>query len=157
MIGEALVRLLGAPGALGRLVVLFCVAVMLVALAWLYPHEFADANSTARANARLDYLDREIGGGNSVIPDQAIAIEARGHIPERDTFTVAVGEPREGWSELAIPDTLDTYMRYFLLPRRTNADAPWIVCFACDRSAFPDAKPVWEDEEHGLAILRRPA
>lgn len=130
---------------------------MLVALAWLYPQAFADANRTARANARLDLIDRDLGGGNSVLPAQAIAIESRGRIPVDDTFTVAVGEPQEGWSELAIPGTLENYMRYFLLPRRTDTDAPWIVCFACDRSAYPDAQAVWEDPEQGLAILRRPA
>ena len=48
-------------------------------------------------------------------------------------------------------------MRYFLLPRRTSPDAPWILCFACDRSAYPGAAPVWEDAEEGLAILSRPA
>ncbi len=129
----------------------------LVALAWLYPQAFAEANRTARADARLDYVDRELGGGNSVLPAQAIAIEARGRIPAQGTFTVAVGPPREGWSELAIPDTIENYMRYFLLPRRTSDDAPWILCFACDRSAYPDAQPVWEDPQEGLAILRRPA
>ena len=139
------------------MVVLFCVGVMLVALVWLYPQAFADANREARANAALDQVDRELGGGNSVLPSQAIAVEARGRIPEDETFTVAVGEPRASWSELAIPDTLENYMRYFLLPRRSFPDAPWILCFACDRSAFPGATPVWEDAEEGLAILRRPS
>ena len=139
------------------MVVLFCVGVMLVALVWLYPQAFADANREARANAALDQVDRELGGGNSVLPSQAIAVEARGRIPEDETFTVAVGEPRASWSELAIPDTLENYMRYFLLPRRSFADAPWILCFACDRNAFPGATPVWEDAEEGLAILRRPS
>jgi hypothetical protein len=156
VIEDALARFLGSPGALGRIVVLFCVGVMLVALAWLYPPAFADANHESRASARLDYVDRELGGGNSVLPAQAIAIESRGRIPERDTFTVAAGEPREGWSSLAIPDTLENYMRYFLLPRRMTAEAPWILCFACDRSAYPGAQPVWEDSDNGLAILRRP-
>jgi hypothetical protein len=131
--------------------------VTLVALAWRYPQAFADANRTARANAALDHVDRELGGGNSVLPAQAIAIEGRGRIPEDETFSVAVGAPREGWSELAISGTLENYMRYFLLPRRTSADAPWILCFACDRSAYPDAQAVWEDAESGLAILRRAA
>jgi hypothetical protein len=156
LIDDAVARLLGSRGALGRLVVLFCLGVMLVSLAWHYPREFADANRAARANARLDHVDRALGGGNSVLPAQAIAIEALGRIPEHDTFTVAAGEPLEGWSELAIPPTLENYMRYFLLPRRTDPDAPWIVCFACDRRAYPNAQPVWEDQEHGLAILRRP-
>ena len=38
-------------------------------------------------------------------------------------------------------------MRYFLLPRQTDPDAPWILCFACDRSAYPGAQVVWEDSE----------
>ena len=130
---------------------------MVVALAWLYPQEFVDANRTARANARLDVVDRELGGGNSVLPAQAMATESRGWIPEDGTFAVAVGEPRASWSELAIPDTLANYMRYFLLPRRLSDDAPWILCFACDRSAYPGAVAVWEDAEEGLAILRRPS
>ena len=139
------------------MVVLFCVGVTLVALVWLYPQAFADATREARANAALDQVDRELGGGNSVLPAQAIAVEARGRIPEDETFTVAAGEPRASWSELAIPPTLENYMRYFLLPRRAVPDAPWILCFACDRSAYPGAIPVWEDAEEGLAILRRPS
>jgi hypothetical protein len=147
-------RFFGAPGAIGRVVVLFCVGVLLVALAWLYPHAFGDANSASRANARLDWLDRQLGGGNSVLPSQAVAIEARGRIPEHGTFTVALGQPRPGWSDLA---TLENYMRYFLLPRKTSDDAPWVVCFACDHDAYPGAQVVWEDTAEGLAILRRPS
>jgi len=79
---------------------------MLVALAWLYPHAFADANRSARANARLDNIDRALGGGNSVLPAQAIAMEARGRIPEDGTFAVSVGPRQPGWSVLAIPDSV---------------------------------------------------
>jgi hypothetical protein len=156
LIVDALARFLGAPGAPRRLVVLFCVAVTLVALAWLYPPAFREANRQARANARLDIIDRELGGGNSVLPSQAIAIEARGRIPEDGTFTVAVGPPQPGWSSLTIPPTVENYMRYFLLPRKIYPDAPWILCFACDRDAYPGAQTVWEDSARQLAILRRP-
>lgn len=127
---------------------------MVGAVAVLWPEAVADAIRTARANAALDYLDREIGGGNSVLPDPALAIEARGRIPEDGTFAVDVGARQEGWSELATPDAIVTFMRSFLLPRRESADAPWILCFACDHAAHPGAEPVWEDEE-GLSILRR--
>ena len=130
---------------------------MVVALAWLYPHAFNDANRAARANARLDNIDRALGGGNSVLPAQAIAMEARGRSPEHGTFTVAVGPRQPGWSVLADSASVENYMRYFLLPRKTDPDAPWILCFACDRSAYPDATPVWEDTEQGLAILKRPS
>jgi len=157
LIDEAFERFFGAPGAVGRIVVLFCVGVTVVAVVWLYPQAFADANRTARTNADLDYLDRELGGGNSILPAQAIAIEARGRIPAHSTFTVAVGPHRKGWSVLSDPGSLENYMRYFLLPRRTAGDAAWILCFACDQSAFPGAEAVWEDQADGLAILRRPA
>jgi hypothetical protein len=157
LIDEALERFFGAPGAVGRIVVLFCVAVMVVAAAWLYPRAFRDANTAARANARLDAVDRALGGGNSVLPAQAIAVEARGRIPAHGTFAVAVGPRQPGWSSLAIPPTLENYMRYFLLPRQMDPAAPWILCFACDRDAYPGAQVVWEDAEQKLAILARPA
>ena len=157
MTDDVLARWFARPDALPRLVVIFCVGVTLAAVAWLFPQAFAEANRTARANAALDQVDRALGGGNSVLPAQAIAIEARGHIPEDEMFVVAAGERQAGWSELADAGSLENYMRYFLLPRRTNPDAPWILCFACDRSAYPDAQPVWEDSEQALAILRRPA
>ena len=63
-----------------------------------YPEAFHDANETARANAALDLVDRELGGGNSVLPDQAMILEARGRIPPDDGFQVAMGEPQPGWS-----------------------------------------------------------
>jgi hypothetical protein len=135
-------------------VVVFCAAVTVGALVVLWPEAFADANRAARANATLDYVDRQVGGGNSVLPDQAAVIEAQGRIPTEETFLVAVGGPQEGWSELSTPDAIATFMRSVLLPRRESADAPWILCFACDRGAYPGAEPVWEDEE-GLSILRR--
>lgn len=136
---------------------IFCVAVTLGAVAIRLPQAFLEANRTARDNAALDWVDRQLGGGNSVLPAQGIAVEALGRIPDDDTFAVAVGERRKDWSSLAIPDTLENFMRYFLLPRRISADAPWILCFACDRSTYPGAQAVWEDPESGLAILRRSA
>jgi hypothetical protein len=124
------------------------------AVAVLWPDAFADANRSARANAALDYVDREMGGGNSVLPDPAVAVEARGRIPGDGTFVVDVGDPQEGWSELATPDAITTFMRSFLLPRRESSDAEWVLCFACDRDAHPGADAVWEDDE-GISILRR--
>ena len=125
--------------------------VTVAAVVVLYPDVFADANRTARANAALDYLDREVGGGNSVLPDPAIAIEARGRIPPDGAFAVDVGEPRPEWPALATPDAITTFLRSFLLPRREDPDAPWVLCFDCDAAG---AEAVWEDEE-GLSILRR--
>ena len=135
------------------MVIAYCVAVMLVAIVVRYPEAFGDANRSARANARLDLMDREFGGGNSVIPDQGLLVEARGRIPEDGTFAVAMGERQPGWTDLTATFA-ETYSRYFLLPRRAAPDAPWILCFGCDRSAYPGAEAVWEGDD-GLAILRR--
>lgn len=148
-------RLTGRPGGTPRLVVVFCVAVTLVALAIRYPQAFADANRTARANASLDYLDLQLGAGSSVLPDQSIAIEARGWIPRDGTFTVAVGAPLDDWPELTTQGVVETFMRSFLLPRRLRDDGRWVVCLACDRGAYPGARAVWEDTDQQLAVLRR--
>ena len=151
---DSLAGLLEWPDGTRRLVVAFCLAVILIALGMRYPDAFRGLNATARANASLDWVDRQLGGGNSVLPSQSIAIEARGLIPESETFAVSVGEPREGWTELTVQPVVETYMRYWLLPRRLRPDASWILCFGCDRSAYADAKPVWEGEDE-LSILRR--
>jgi hypothetical protein len=131
------------------------VVIMLAAIVVRYPDAFRDANRSARANARLDLLDREFGGGNSVVPDQGLLVEARGLIPENGTFAVAVGEREPGWTDLTATFA-ETYSRYFLLPRRAAPDAPWILCFACDRSAYPGAQAVWEGDD-GLSLLQRPS
>jgi hypothetical protein len=138
-------------------VVCACVVALLSALAVRYPASFEDANRAARANAELDYLDRELGGGNSVLPDQSIAIEARGRIPPDETFAVQVGTRRLGWSALTTQGAVDTYLRYFLLPRRSSETGRWVICLACNRAAYPDATLVWQDAEEGVSILRRPA
>ena len=146
-------RWFSAGIATRRLVVVFCVAVSLVALAVRYPDAFHDANETARANAALDLVDREVGAGNSVFPDQALLIEARGLIPPDESFAVAVGDPQPGWTELTA-GSAELFLRSYLLPRRLDPNGPWIVCLACDRDAYPGADAVWEGD-NGLSILRR--
>lgn len=133
--------------------VVLWLALVLLAVAVRYPDTFRDANQTARANAALDLLDRKVGGGNSVIPDQEVLFEALGRIPADETFAVAVGGPRKGWTDLTATYA-ETFLRYFLLPRRVDPEARWIICFACDRKAIPGARAVWKGE-NGIAILRR--
>jgi len=148
-------RAVNEPPAADR-VRLVAIAVWLVValgvIAVRFPDAFGDANRTARANAALDLVDRELGAGNSVVPDQALLLEARAWIPRRGTFRVAVGERQDGWTDLTAPFA-ETYATYFLLPRRTEPDAVWILCFACDRAEFPAADAVWEGE-NGLSLLR---
>lgn len=135
------------------MVIALWLALVLVAVAVRYTDAFRTANQTARANAALDLLDRKVGGGNSVIPDQELLFEALGRIPTAESFAVAVGERQEGWTDTTATYA-ETFLRYFLLPRRVDPEAPWILCFACDPATFPGARVVWEGED-GLAILRR--
>ena len=131
----------------------FCAAVTLVALVMRYPDAFADANETARANAALDLVDRDVGAGNSVFPDQELLVQARGLIPRDESFAVAAGDPQPGWTDLTA-GSAEPFLRYYLLPRRLDPNAPWIVCLGCDRGAYPGAEAVWEGED-GISILRR--
>jgi hypothetical protein len=152
-VADVLQRWFSAGIGIRRLVVAFCAAVLLVALAVRYPDAFHDANESARTNAALDRIDREVGAGNSVFPDQALLVEARGLIPPGEPFGVAVGPPQPGWTELTAT-AAELFLRSFLLPRRLDPDARWIVCVGCDRGDHPGADAVWEGQ-HGLSILRR--
>jgi hypothetical protein len=112
-IDDVLRRWFSAGVGTRRLVVTFCAAVLLVALAVRYPDAFRDANESARANAALDLVDRAIGAGNSVFSDQALLVEARGLIPPDESFAVAVGPPQPGWTELTAT-AADPFLRSFL-------------------------------------------
>jgi hypothetical protein len=146
-------RWFSAGIATRRLVVAFCVAVTLVALVIRYPDAFHDANDTARANAALDLVDRDLGAGNSVFPDQRLLVEARGLIPTDESFAVATGDPQPGWTALTA-GSAEPFLRYFLLPRRLDPNARWTVCVGCDRTAYNGMDTVWEGD-NGLSLLRR--
>ena len=125
---------------------------MLVALAWLYPTRLRARERTARANARLDAVDRQLGGGNSVLPEQAIAIEARGRIPADGTFAVAVGPRQPGWSVARRP-RLARELHAVLPP--PPPDRPWRAVDPLLRvrpgGVSPARSAVWEDSTRRLA------
>jgi hypothetical protein len=140
-------------GSPARVAVLACVGIAVVASAYRYPATFSELNRTARANASQSFTDREIAGGNAVLPDQELMYQARARIPESDAYEVAVGEPVEGWSDLTV-DHASGYATYFLLPRRPSAGAPWVICLTCDRGRYPGSV-VWERSEEAVSIIRR--
>jgi len=146
-------RWFSAGIATRRLVVVFCVGVTVIALVVRYSDAFRDAQDTAKANAALDMVDRAVGAGSSVFPDQGVLVEAGGLIPPGGTFTVAVGEPQPGWTPLTA-GSAELFLRSYLLPRRLDPNAEWIVCLACDPNAFPEANAIWEGDD-GISILHR--
>jgi hypothetical protein len=145
---------LARPTALQRLGVMFCVLVALVAAIVRYPSAIREANDTVAHNAALDYGDREIAGGNSVVADQAAMYEARSRIPAGATYRVVTGEKQPSFSDLTIPFVAE-FARSFLLPRRPSPTGPWVLCYGCDGSRFPNGEVVWKDDE-GVSIIRLP-
>lgn len=141
------------PGMVGQVGVIACATLLVGALLVRYPAALREAGQRADANAALSYADREIGGGNSVVVEQQLMYEARARIPADATFDVAVGEPREEWSELTAVG-ITPFAVSFLMPRRREPGAGWVLCYGCDRTAFPGFVAEWEGEGD-LALLRR--
>ncbi len=136
-----------------RLGVVFLVAVAWVAVVVRYPLVIRDLGRDASRNSSLSYTDREVAGGNSVVADQTPLYVARALIPEDERFHVSVSPSFEGGTELTVP-FVESYYRYFLMPRRVSEGAPWVICYACDRAEYgPSAETVWEGAE-GISILK---
>src|SRR5690242_8382843 len=86
-----LTELLEWPRGLARLAAVACSACALAVLVYELPHTVSTLGDDAAANASLSFADREIGGGNSIVVDQAAAYQARALIPAGATFRVLVG------------------------------------------------------------------
>lgn len=141
------------PYGVVRLGVVLVVAVTVIAVAIRYPPLVRDLNGRASDNSSLSYADREIAGGNGLVADQAAVYIARGVIPSDDTFKVVVAPSFEGGSSETV-EYVASYYRYFLMPRRMAEDAPWVICYACDRDGYGEAaEVVWQGDE-GISILR---
>jgi len=140
------------PVGLLRVGVVFLVAAAAIAVVAVYPRLLEQLGDDASRNSALSYSDREIAGGNGLVADQEAVYAARGLIPEDETFKVVVGDDYAGGIDLTRA-FVDSYYRYFLLPRRPAEDASWIVCYGCDLSGYAGAKVMWQDDE-GISIAR---
>ena len=141
------------PAGALRIGVVFLMSVTTLAAAIRYPAVLHSLGERASENSALSYADREVGGGNAVVADQLAVYTTRGLIPEDETFRVLVGSNFTGGSPLT-PPYVASYYRYFLLPRRYADDAPWIVCYGCDRASLGvPVDVVWHGDE-GISILR---
>lgn len=142
------------PNGVLRLGVVFTVAAASVAALLLYPGQLRELGEIADRNAGLSYADRDVAGGNSVMPEQSALYELRGRIPEDATYRVDVGEPQEGWTDLTA-GSAEPFLRYWLMPRRPSSDATWIVCVGCDPAGYPAAVEEWSGAG-GVRLLRLP-
>jgi len=110
-------------------------------------------NDVATANDTLSFSDREIAAGNSIVVDQQAAYQARALIPHSESYRVVTGETVKDATPLTLP-FVESWYRYFLMPRRPAADARWIVCYACDVSKLGGPYSVIWRDKNGISIGR---
>ena len=146
-------QLLEWPNGIARLGVIMCVGVAMAFGVVYFVRTVDRLGDDAHRNAAANYDDREFGGGNSLVVDKRALYEARAVIPEDGTYRVAVGSRVSGATELTEP-YIDQFARSFLMPRRPAPDAPWILCYGCDRSGLDDPVEVVWDNGAGIALLR---
>jgi hypothetical protein len=136
-----------------RVAVVACV-VVIAAFGLVYLLRAVDRlDDTASTNASMNFDDREFGGGNSLVVDKRALYEARSLIPEDGRYRVVAGPAVDGATDLTEP-YIDQYARYFLMPRRPDPSAEWILCYGCDRAGLERPADVVWDNGGGISILR---
>lgn len=136
------------PHGLVRLGVAACIAVMVVLGLVYFVRAVDRLGDDASRNAAANYDDREFGGGNTLGVDKTALYEARGWIPEDEAYRVVLGD--------AVDANIAQYARYFLMPRRPDPEARWVLCYGCDLAGFGDRlRIVWQNDA-GIALGRLP-
>lgn len=136
-----------------RVGVAFCVLVAVGAAAVRVPATLREADAEADKNSALSYADREFAAGNGLVGDQQLLYQARARIARRGTYRVVLGPELRTDSELTRPYA-ESFARYFLLPRRYDPGARWVLCYGCDRSELGgEPRTVWRNDD-GLSLVR---
>jgi hypothetical protein len=137
--------------AFSRVAAAVGVALALAVAAVYYPKALSQFGDTSSTNSSQAYDDREIAGGNSVIVDQQAAYEARALIPAKAAYRVVTGSRLREKTELTETFVGD-WFRYFLMPRRPERNAQWVICYGCDVSTLGGSYAVrWQDGK-GISI-----
>jgi hypothetical protein len=133
--------------------VVLCVGLSIVFGAIYFPRALTDFDDTASNNASLSYSDREVAGGNGIVADQEAAYQAQAIIPRDAKYRVVTGSALKNPQSLTLA-FVETWYRYFLMPRRTAGDARWIICYGCDVSKLGGPYAIlWQDDD-GISIGR---
>jgi hypothetical protein len=116
-----------------------------------------DRGRRADANSRLDFADRSIAWGNGWTLSQDGLYAARSLVPEGASYEVRVG-PESRFEGPLTYRFVASYLHYWLMPRRPQSGARWVVCYRCDRAELGDgARLLWDDPTAGVAVFdRRP-
>jgi hypothetical protein len=145
--------LLAWPYGVARLGAALCVALAIGFGLVYYPRAIDRLGNDATRNSSLSFADRDVAGGNSIVPDQLAAYQARALIPADERYRVVVGPNLKDKTDLTVPFA-SSWMTYFLMPRRPSDSASWVVCFGCDMSKLgAPFHALWTDEE-GISIGR---
>jgi hypothetical protein len=140
---------------LARAGVVLCVGLSVTLGAFYLLRALADFDDVASNNSSLSFSDREVAGGNGIVIDQEAVYQARALIPQDAKYRVVTGSGLKDTTSLTLP-FVDSWYRYFLMPRRPAADARWIICYGCDASKLGGPyRVVWRDTD-GISIGRLP-
>ncbi|HEY6067768.1 MAG TPA: hypothetical protein VIU81_03670 [Gaiellaceae bacterium] len=138
---------------IARAGVVLCIALAVVLGAVYLVRALSDFGDAASNNSSLSFSDREVAGGNGIVADQQAVYEAQGIIPRNARYRVVTGSLPKNATSLTLP-FIESWYRYFLMPRRTAADARWIICYGCDVSKLGGAYVIaWQDDQ-GISIGR---
>jgi hypothetical protein len=140
---------------IARFGVVLCVA-LAVGFGLVYFVEALDKlGDGADTNAAQNFDDREFAGGNAVVGVNTALYEARGLIPEDETYRIVPGPNVADATDLT-EAYIDQYARYFLMPRRPSPAARWIICYGCDPASVGEGfEVVWQDQA-GILLGRLP-
>jgi hypothetical protein len=150
---QPLEGLLAWPDGIARLGVMLVVGVTVVFCLAYLPRALDRLGNQADRNSALSFADRDIAGGNSILPDQVAAYEARALIPEREPYRVVVGPGLTKLPSLPL-GYADDWLSYFLMPRRQSRDARWIICLGCKPEELRGRYEVLWRDEIGVSIGR---
>jgi hypothetical protein len=133
--------------------VVLCVGVSIVFGAIYFPRALSGFHETASNNSALSFSDREVAGGNGIVADQEAVYQAQAIIPRNAKYRVVTGSALKKPAPLTLA-FVETWYRSFLMPRRTAADARWIICYGCEVSKLGRPYAIlWQDDD-GISIGR---
>jgi hypothetical protein len=118
-----------------------------------YPSALARFDERAEENSALDFLDREVAGGNSLGVDQDSLIDARSLIPPNERYRLVTGPNLQKKTYLTAP-YIESFLTYFLMPRRPSNSARWVICYGCDSASLDPRFEAIKDEGNGIVIGR---
>jgi hypothetical protein len=103
-------------------------------------------------NKGIPWRQRQVQAAFGLQVSRGFLIAAHAVVPLEARYRLVVGDDLHGQAP-PVWSALPALVGYALQPRRTSADARWLLCYGCGFERYPGVV-VWEDQ--GLAILRLP-